>query len=86
MSPISSDRNFSEDSDGDDNVLSHGSDAEVDSSADTSTNPPSTSVHTPTATLYKLCGDNIDKTVRQRYMRTDTHGTIVPCITSTPMP
>lgn len=25
---------------------------------------------------YKLCGDNIDKTVRQRYMRVDSQGTL----------
>lgn len=25
---------------------------------------------------YKLCGDNIDKTVRQRYMRVDSRGTL----------
>jgi hypothetical protein len=26
--------------------------------------------------LYKLYGDNTDKTVHQRYMRSDIHGTI----------
>ena len=26
-------------------------------------------------TVYRLCGDNIDKTVKPRYMRSDTHKT-----------
>ena len=26
-------------------------------------------------TMYRLCGDNIDKTVKPRYMRSDTHKT-----------
>ena len=49
---------------------------EVDAYTDpTSSSQLESHDHTTAVTLYKLCGDNIDKAVHQRYMRSDSHGT-----------
>ena len=82
MSPISSDEEyFSDDSDDDDDdgdTSSHETVATADSSSSTSINLLQSSSHASAVilTLYKLYGDNTDKIVHQRYMRSDIHGTI----------
>lgn len=77
MSPISSDEEYISD-DSDDNI----DEDEVENSASSGTPTNSSGCASTnssgcasTLTQHKLCGDNIDKTVRQRYMRSDRHGT-----------
>ena len=77
MSPISSDEEYlSDKSDEDGDITGHDIVTEVDAYTDpTSSSQLEYHDHTTAVTLYKLCGDNIDKTVHQRYMRSDSHGT-----------
>ena len=77
MSPISSDEEYlSDKSDEDGDITGHDIVTEVDAYTDpTSSSQLESHDHTTAVTLYKLCGDNIDKTVHQRYMRSDSHGT-----------
>ena len=81
MSPIPSDEEYSDNSDDDDDgdTSSHETVATADSSSSTSINLLQSSNHASAVIrliLYKLYGDNTDKIVHQRYMRSDIHGTI----------
>ena len=90
MSPITSEEEYSTEDDSDGDECS--SESEMEEEADVNTlnlqestatsrqpreeEPGALQQPTTTLTLYRLCGDNIDKTVRHRYMRCDSQGTI----------
>ena len=78
MSPISSDEEYlSDKSDEDGDITGHDIVTEVDTYTDpTSSSQLESHDHTTAVTLYKLCGDNIDKTVHQRYHMVLGHYTI----------